>query len=167
MNDFKSVNLTILKGTDGVLVDSLIDKSIAERFKFGLGNLEISNVSGFIETLEEKFNNIDISKFVLTKKGNTFYHILKKESEEYISENVSDMYIFVNVWKKDKGYVEIYTKNPKELEYIYNQFQDFFLEGDGFKVQLHSYYIENGLKYDVDTISEKDLHDISPSFYPR
>lgn len=166
MTDFRSVNLTILKGNDGVLVDSLIDKSIAERFKFGLANLEVSNVKDFIESLEKKFPNLDIAKFVLTKKGNTFFHVLKKESVEYISENVTDMYIFINVWKKNKGYVEIYTKTPKELEFVYSNFEDFFLEGEGFKIQLHSYYIDNGLKYDMNTISEEDLNDISSDFYP-
>jgi hypothetical protein len=160
-----NVSLNIMKGNDGILVESLIDSYIAEKFKFGLSNLEVSNVKGFIEALE-KFPTLEFSKFVLTKKGNTFYYITKKEDADSVSEDIKDLFIYINVWKQDKAYIELYGKTPKEVETLYNTLSDFFFEAEGFKVQLHHYFIENGLKFDANTISDKDLQDISSDFYP-
>jgi len=161
-----NVNLTVLKGTDGQIIESIMDKELAERFKFGLSGLEVKKVKEFIDEVQKDFKNIEIAKFSLTKKGNTQYFLYKEKTAEFVSNEISDIHIFINSWKKNYGYVEILGMDPKELEFFYDKYIDFFLDTDGYKIQLHSYYIENGLKYDVNTIGEEDIEDISTDFYP-
>jgi len=162
----QNVVLSVVKSPEDNLVEGLVDRTIAERYKYGLSGLEVKKVNEFLKSITKKLPNLTHAKFQLTSKGNTFYHIYLDDNKDRVNKKVSDIHILINTWKKDKAFVELYGMNPKELAYTHDLFSKFFLTEEDYFVSLHSYYFQDHLTFDGSVVSAEDLKVISPDYYP-
>lgn len=164
-NKISSVALTIHKSADTTLPETIIDKYISDRFSFGIGNIEIHKVKEYISHLQKKFPSCEMIKFEV-KSGRVQYFFQKKETEEKISDEIEDFFIFVMQLTKDKAYLEIFGKKPKEVELLYNDSRKFIDENSQVVIQMHNFYLEDKLSTDTTYLSKEDIKEIRQEYYP-
>jgi len=158
-------NLRILKDKDSQLSESIFDQYIISRFNFGLSGLEISNIEGFFKKIEKSNYHLKKHKFKLQRNGNTLYYLERSDTYDYVSTDIDNIFVIINVWDKDKAYVELYGASISCVEKFYADFEEFFLYDEDYYVQLHSFYVDGGLKYDVLNLKKEELSDISKKYF--
>lgn len=144
--------ITVHQGDNSDISETLLNNYIVDNFKWGLTNIELTNLNDFLEEAKEK-------KMIVSKYKHHGGH-------KYYIEN-DDLFITLYHYSGEKFYIDYFTKTKEHLDSFYEEKQKYLKKEKDVQISKSSFYFsERGLETKEEFYELKDFDDIIKEYYP-